>query len=90
MTLMPYQVLPGLGLSGAFLRQERHRGALKARRFGSRWLVLDEDLQKYSEAGSAGGGSAQHGQQAKEVSEAVGLLKKIHRLAKNCCAPCAT
>lgn len=48
------EIAESAGLSIAFIRDEHRRGVLRARRFGKRWLVLDEDLQNYLERGSAG------------------------------------
>lgn len=42
------------GLSENFLRGEIKRGNLRARKFGRRVLVTNEDLQKYIETGSTG------------------------------------
>jgi excisionase family DNA binding protein len=43
----------GLSLSKGFVWNEIRRGALKARRFGRRVLVLHDDLQAYLKARKA-------------------------------------
>lgn len=47
------EIAKSTGLSLGFLRNEVRRNALPVKRFGRRVLVLEEDLRRYLENGSA-------------------------------------